>query len=110
MTDAIRALREAVERVAPPKEIAPLIYAAVADEGRQDLVCKVMDGGIEAMGAALAIMKAVLPGWRWNAGEDEHSVWAIVSSRHGTFRDDGAASPARALLLAILKALEAKNG
>jgi len=109
MTDpaAIRKLIEAVEaggtgwnRLAtiaedavPPKEAA---LAATANSGSMD--------------AALAFMKAVLPGWDWgiyNGPERKKSanVWKnILHPFDGTDAD-----PARALLLACLRAMEASN-
>jgi hypothetical protein len=100
MTDAIRALRLAVER----GDWSPfLALTALGSDSRKIDARGAFDGSLDA---ALALMKAVLPGWGWvvqsNAGA---YIW-----REATPSDDVEAeadTPARALLLAVLKALDA---
>jgi hypothetical protein len=101
MTDAIRALRLAVEvGKLPDYEVTEA--AGLSDA--IDALSQIMHGN--SLDAALALMKAVLPGWGWvvqsNAGA---YIW-----REATPSDDVEAeadTPARALLLAVLKALDA---
>ena len=37
-----------------------------------------------SLDAAKALHEAVLPGWRKNIGEDEHSVWASLTIKRGS--------------------------
>ena len=67
--------------------------------------------------AASALVERVLPGWSWEArrsgfGNGQASVWnPMEQPRPGTtIRADHKSSPAIALLIATLKALEARDG
>jgi len=57
-----------------------------------------------SLDAALALHKAVLPGWEWSLDRDGADVW-INNPDKGPYPSDG--TPARAWLLAIIKALHA---
>ncbi len=70
-----------------------------------------------SLDAASAIVERVLPGWSWEArrsgfGNGQASVWnPMEQPRPGTtIRADHKSSPAIALLIAALKALEARDG
>jgi hypothetical protein len=120
MTDAIRALREAVEARPAGQvfdgftddldrwfEAFPTKTYPVSDNAR--LARRACDGD---MNAALALMKAVLPGWEWWAdGVNGASVWYAGVEGDAPYFDGeygpNVDTPARALLLAVLKALEA---
>jgi hypothetical protein len=107
MTDAIRALRLAVEAgtwgadgiaAHPPELGAASFIAWSAYNGSFD--------------AALVFMKAVLPEWAWWVdGHNGASVWYAWVEGDAPYFDGeygpNVDTPARALLLAVLKALEA---
>jgi hypothetical protein len=68
------------------------------------------------MNAALALMHAVLPGWYWDCGTEslDGTYFGRVETPHAGAPQPHeiighADTPARALLLAILKAREAQN-
>ncbi len=70
-----------------------------------------------SLDAAIALVGRVLPGWSWEArrsgfGNGQASVWnPMEQPRPGkTIRADHKSSPAIALLIATLKALEARDG
>jgi hypothetical protein len=114
MTDAIRALREAVEAgLEPSRDEWRAIFPDLPDEDddypRNHMAFAANQGWVDA---ALALMKAVLPGRRvlqfcelWSGEwlvrlEHKHDL-PLAASMSDT--------PARALLHAILKALEAQH-
>lgn len=70
-----------------------------------------------SLDAVIALVERVLPGWSWEArksgfGNGQASVWDPMDQpRHGTtIRADHKSSPAIALLIATIKALEARDG
>ena len=66
------------------------------------------DGSLDA---AHRLHEALLPGWGWCAATDAHSEqWFCVDDPSGSFETEEtyAATPARAWLLAILRALKAR--
>lgn len=56
-----------------------------------------------SLNAALALHDALLPGWGYDAGYKSASVWS-PSGGWGVFRKEHDSAPARAWLLAILRA------
>jgi hypothetical protein len=105
MTDAIRALREAVEAGKARGR-----YGQLCDDTGLDAV-EVMRADVSgSLDAALALMQAVLPEWDWNVDNWSGASGAAVHPPHdGEWVFGSADTPARALLLAILKALEASQ-
>ena len=68
------------------------------------------DGSLDA---AKALHEALLPGWEWRVVERRAWVWSYPSTLQGGDEiedDDGAGLPARAWLLAVIKALMAQEG
>ena len=116
--DHIRKLREQVEAGASGDSIAPdLIYAALGDSmiaghSVRTLASYILSPyDIRAMGAAKALHEAVLPdGSTWSYYSDDRHC--IVSYGKGPmdYAEHHDQNPARAWLIAILKALEAKDG
>jgi len=61
-----------------------------------------------SLDAAKALHEAVLPGWRWAIAEGAAGCRAAVQASYGSPEDQGISTcPARAWLLAILRALHA---
>jgi hypothetical protein len=123
MTDAIRALRLAVEAgefdAAPDGARRPYFnrFMDLAENvfPIDDRACKAMAWRAyhqHSLDAALALMKAVLPEWSWVGGDMCEGMSVFPPDYDSHHRGEVAAyhpDPARALLLAILKALEAKG-
>ena len=92
--------------------LADLIAKVEAGDATAVDIYEVMGrGGLHAIGAyngsldaAKALHEAVLPGWIWGR-QKNGAMW--VARRPYTFRATRPASPARAWLLAILRALHA---
>ena len=63
---------------------------------------------IRAMGAAKALHEAVLPGWEWRLGPSNAKIYPYYGSPVKSW-DGMADNPARAWLLAILRALYAQE-
>lgn len=62
--------------------------------------------GIPALGAAVALIKRLLPNWAWQvSSRGEACIW----QHHGNIHPADAATPALAILLALFKALAAKE-
>ncbi len=117
--DALRALYEAVKAGASEDDVAVLARAALGSElvsaGLMRLppyalvrwACDPRDPELRAMGAALALHEAVLPGWTWcseigPSGPHDGYMSPPFSPDGITAQAD---TPARAWLLAILAAL-----
>lgn len=83
-------------------------WGAFPDDLSWDQVTAAYDGSVDA---ALALMEAVLPRWFWRITSGKHSIDAVVQLdiMSGQHHEATADTPARALLLAILKAMEATN-
>ena len=96
-------MRELIEAIEAGTEVRLLMRKAFPD----GYVCAMTayDGD---MNAALALMAAVLPGWSWQIEDGFAAVWIGDPITVPTFRliDAEADTPARALLLAILRAME----
>ena len=59
-----------------------------------------------SLDAAKALHESVLPEWLWSAGQGATACsWSVFSHREGVRRDCTSDTPARAWLIAILKAL-----
>jgi hypothetical protein len=107
MTDAIRALRLAVEAGGSILNALPEDYAPHWQ--------KMCDAHWGSLDAALALMKAVLPGRGWSvhqAARHDRFFACVNKGRDGGIVSEFGAgamadTPARALLIAVLKALEA---
>ena len=114
MTDKLNALitlRDKVKAGDTPNQDEFRAVFGWHTDGRHQLAaiaCEASD--LRAMGAALALKDAVLPGWAWSVktlATDNVQAWtdSAYGLRQmgyiGTTRDN----PARALLLAILEAL-----
>ena len=65
-----------------------------------------MNAYVGDLNAPKRLHDALLPGWRWQAGQDDKTVYATVYPAHDFMRQFVGYSdiPARAWLLAILKA------
>jgi uncharacterized protein (DUF2267 family) len=113
MTDAIRALREAVEAGELVEVNAILGRMFAADQDLPwDWISNVNSAFRGSLDAALALMKAVLPGWDYRIERHDADHFALVfrSGWMDDHVDDWEINPvstARALLIAVLKALEA---
>jgi hypothetical protein len=105
---SIRELIDAVEAGTFPHGIngAARVVFPYAEREANDLgltAAAAFDGSLDA---ALALMQAVLPGWRWELFDrDGARIWESGAPHKPTLGE--AENPARALLLAILKAMEA---
>jgi hypothetical protein len=121
---SIADLIKAVEVGATPSVNVPIIHAVFSDPQHIKWACQILDGGFEAMSAAKALHDALLPGWAWwHPANDWTPDSVAVQSPHwqeaksedpdsgGYPRFVGVAErhPARAWLLAILRALEAEE-
>ena len=112
----LRGLIEAVERGDSRSDIA---YAAIGNGGgwepptiggiRADQWQNALDAHDGSIDAAKRMHDALLPGWDWCSATDAHKEqWFSVGEPHGDYETEEtyAENPARAWLLAILRALE----
>ena len=107
MTDAITALREQVEagdhRVGMWDAVRSPLHPHAPEYARQAF--------LGSLDAAKALHEALLPGWKWDVNTAGASVFMMAHPHDGNahgHRDD--TNPARAWLIAILRALEAQGG
>lgn len=108
MTEAMDRLIEAVE--AGNDWISPLADRAFTDKQHAVWACKAFGhegqpGTSGSLDATLALHQALLPGWEWARLNDRMAV-----EHGGSVYSHRGACPARAWLLAILKAYRAQIG
>ena len=105
MTD-LKELREAVEA---GTFLADWLASDSSTPLRKVRTATVYSAFSGSLDAAVALVEGVLPGWGWKIeSPDEATVYDDEST--GAFRSiDNQENPARALLIATLKALEAKE-
>ncbi len=110
----IRKLIEAVEAgtatggdsVVVPREMSDLILTVTGDD--DELWSAFVGAHDGSLDDALIVGKALLPGWGWAIEQGEAAVWH--PDTRGVSRDISVnAVTSRALLLAILRALEAEG-
>lgn len=106
---SIRALREAVEagETLTPHDFIRTDTPLLRKHATDAWLAQAYD-----MNAALALLKAVLPGWFPGVSQNIHTgLWyAWVQDFATAHYSATEADPARALLIAILKAMEAQEG
>lgn len=69
---------------------------------------KAFDGSLDA---AKRLHDALLPGWVWNVVDSETTVWPAYPGDPKNYQDGySEGNPARAWLLAILRAVKAREG
>jgi len=110
MTEALDKLITAVESgdltvdgaPALSMKMSAIVYAALGDDLWADCV-DAFDGSLDS---AVAIKDALLPGWEWGRLVSHGTM--VVATREGPYQSfsDGSANPARALLLATLRAVK----
>ena len=107
MTEALDKLIAAVEAgdltidgaPALSMEMSGIVYAAMGD----DLWATCVDAFDGSLDSAVALKDALLPGWHWGVDEDEEcSAWVRLDGCIVSY----SATPARALLLATLRAVK----
>lgn len=102
MTDLGR-LIEAVEAGAEPVDL----WLALGSQWNIDTAQRAYRGSLDA---ALRLHEALLPGWTWELARHAACVRPLISEAENNGRIFGAGSnPARALLIAILRAVKAQQ-
>jgi len=97
----------------PFREAYVKTYWQAFDMKDQGIAWKAYNG---SMDAALSLHEAVLPGWTWHGGQNAHhrdvTMWVRKSEDGAVTLEFNAyaATPSRALLIALLEALVAKDG
>lgn len=102
---------DAFERGALAKLAPDIVYDLDSD----NLFNLILIGGLPSIGAAVGLVERVLPGWRWAMTTGPGHTAASVRDKSILAHDkiEGAGyhpTPAIALLIATLKALEQQNG
>lgn len=109
-TDALERLIEAVESDSIKTVSAHAIKQATGKHCQMNFV-SAFNGSLDA---ATALHEALLPGWDWSAhGNGQAFVWppgTIDQQNLGSIEVDIEDAPARALLAAILRALQSVVG
>lgn len=113
--DALRELLAKVEEGETPSN--SLIIRALSKKVTYDLglplptlvKCILNPGDIRGMGAAKALHDALLPGWLWHVTSSGTVILDPPQEGHAIHVPGGRYDPARAWLIAILKALIAEG-
>ena len=110
MTEALDKLIAAVEAgdltidgaPALSMEMSGIVYAAMGD----DLWATCVDAFDGSLDSAVALKDALLPGWEWGRLVSHGTM--VVATRRGPYQSfsGNSATPARALLLATLRAVK----
>ena len=109
MTDKQAALAALIAAIEAGDDISWGIGGSPARKGLPTLWETALNAYCGSLDAALALHDALLPGWAWSIGSDNAAeVWPFgkVVDAIRAYTDGG--SPARAWLVAILKAYQAQ--
>lgn len=93
-------------------ELIYSVFPLSEENHHAELVSLCMEGSLDA---ALSLHKALLPGWHWRGDDGQGQEWPYMCVWHPEGKlagcgDAEAEEPARAWLLAILRAMEGKEG
>ena len=106
MSDDLRKLIEAVEAgdLSAINSSLGVMYSGLGNHWPWDWISKVNSAFRGSVDAAIALCEALLPGWHWNVSADGVARVVIPSVLRPPLIVGRSKHPARALLLAVLRA------